>query len=533
MRCGASSAAADARARTGGGALRPALFVVYRMRLVISFSLTFAMYDAVRLSVFLSPANCSLRSGDCASAFRSAARLCAAHGPFCDIVLAPGRYRASCPTYSGPFAYVRTPGAVDLSAAVDVSFGALDPSAPARVEADYLGAGCPAIAASHASNVTLRNLVLDTARLPFTEGHILDAPDGGRAVRIRVLDPAHGAFDMGAYPWLRDGWDWFGFVGPNLTGFVGGAWDARLGVATLIYAAPDASRATIAPGTRVLCKHFLNMQAWGVYGLAVKGTFLLEDVTLLSSGGMGLRCDFCEGDWVGRRANVVAAPNRSLSTTADGIHFMHHKGSLTLVNSTISDTGDDCFNTHGNFIALMDVGVAGDRRRATYVDETGPGWLPEAATLMAGDGVQFYSRLSLQPVGPPTVLVSATGGFGANATLFFRDPIPPEVLPYDMFLSLDRRPQLVADGNAFLAGGGGTQNSRGMVVSAIGVRIAGNLFRGLNATSILFINGGCGAYMCVRACAVRRGGGWGFFIFRARISYPAAQTNIPPAPLLQ
>ena len=143
----------------------------------------------------------------------------------------------------------------------------------------------------------------------------------------------------------------------------------------------------------------------------------------------------------------------------------------------------------------MDVGVAGDRRRATYVDETGPGWLPEAAALMAGDVVQFYSRLSLQPVGPPTALVSATGGFGGNATLLFRDSIPPEVLPYDMFLSLDRRPRLVAEGNVFLAGGGGTQNSRGMVVSAVGARIAGNLFRGLNATSILFINGGCGAYI--------------------------------------
>jgi hypothetical protein len=456
---------------------------------------SFAAPAAARLSILLTPANCTSPGGDCAPAFRDAARLCAVHGPSCDIVLAPGRYRATCPAYAGPFAYVRTPGAVDLSNLSDVSFGALDPSAPARLDADYLGAGCPAVAAARASNVSLRNLVLDTVRLPFTEGAVLDAPGGGRAVRIRLFDPAHGAFDVGAYPWLRDGWDWFGYVGPNLAGFTGGAWDARLGVATLTYAAPDASRAAIAPGTHVLCKHFLNMQAWGVYGLAVKGTFLLEDVTLLSSGGMGLRCDFCEGEWVGRRTSVVAAPNRSLSTTADGVHFMHHKGSITLVDSKISETGDDCFNAHGNFIALMDVGVAGDPRRATYVDETGPGWLPEAAALMAGDAVQFFSRLSLQPVGAPTALVSATGGFGTNATLLFRDPIPAEVRPYDMFLSLDRRPRLVAEGNAFFAGGGGTQNSRGMVVSAVGARIVGNLFRGLNATSILFMTGGCGAYI--------------------------------------
>jgi hypothetical protein len=450
-----------------------------------------AFSSASSLTLPLSPANCS--EGDCLQAFRAAVQQCASHGPHCDILLAPGRYRTSCPTYSGLYAYVRTPGAVDLSNLSDVSFGAALPSAPALLDVDYLGAGCPAIAAWHANNVTLRNIVVDTTRLPFTEGSVAEALDGGRVMRILMWDAEHATFDVQAYPWLLSGWDWFGYVGPNLTGFVSSAWDARLGMATLTFSEPDASRAA-SEGAHVLCKHFLNLQSWGVYGLGVTGTFLHQDIKLLSSGGMGLRCDFCRGNWVGIRASVGAGLNRSMSTTADGIHFMHHAGKITLQNSTIDSTGDDCFNTHGNFIVLMELALFGDRRRASYIDETGPGWLPEAATLLVGDVVQFYSRLTLQPLGAPTVLLAATGGFGGNATLFFQDPIPLTALPYDMLLSLDRRPTLVATGNTFRPGGGGTQKSRGMVVSALGVTIKNNTFQGLGATSILFMNGGCGAY---------------------------------------
>lgn len=454
-------------------------------------ALFFLSSSSSSLTVPLSPANCSI--GDCFAAFRNAVQQCMSHGSHCDILLAPGHYRASCPTYSGLWAYVRTPGAVDLSNLSDVSFGAASPSAPALLDIDYLGAGCPAIAARHANNVTLRNIVLDTTRLPFTEGSVAKVLDGGRVVQIRMWDAAHATFDVRAYPWLLNGWNWFGYVGPNLTGFASSAWDASLGMATLTFSEPDASRAA-SEGAHVLCKHFLNLQSWGVYGLGVTGTFLLQDIKLLSSGGMGLRCDFCRGDWTGIRASVGAGPNRSMSTTADGIHFMHHAGKITLRNSTIDSTGDDCFNTHGNFILLMELALSGDRRRASYIDETGPGWLPEAATMLVGDTVQFFSRLTLQPLGQPTVLLAAQGGFGPNATLLFQDPIPPSVLPYDMFLSLDRRPALVAEGNTFLPGGGGTQKSRGMVVSAQGVRIANNTFSGLGATSILFMNGGCGAY---------------------------------------
>ena len=57
---------------------------------------------------------------------------------------------------------------------------------------------------------------------------------------------------------------------------------------------------------------------------------------------------------------------------------------------------------------------------------------------MVGDTVAFYSRLTLQQTGGPSVLVNAVAGFGPSTVLEFRDAIPAGVLAYDMMLSLDR-----------------------------------------------------------------------------------------------
>lgn len=57
---------------------------------------------------------------------------------------------------------------------------------------------------------------------------------------------------------------------------------------------------------------------------------------------------------------------------------------------------------------------------------------------MVGDTVAFYSRLTLQKIGPANVLVNAIAGFGPSTVLEFRDAIPAGVLAYDMMLSLDR-----------------------------------------------------------------------------------------------
>ena len=149
--------------------------------------------------------------------------------------------------------------------------------------------------------------------------------------------------------------------------------------------------------------------------------------------------------------------------------------------------GDDCFNVHGNFFVLADAHLS--PHKVSYIDETGPGWIPGSPARMVGDVVAFYSRQTLQQLGPDNRIVSATAGFGAeNATITLAQPVPAAVKNYDMLISKTRVASFQASGCLFEPGG------RGMVISAWGVRITNNTFRNLHKASILFLEGGCGAY---------------------------------------
>lgn len=440
------------------------------------------------LRITLSPTDCKaspheVGGPDCRPAVAEAVARCRQHGPGCGIVLAPGSYRVSCPdTYVGPYGYVLAPAAVDLSNTSGITFGAASSGSPALLVVDYIGAGCPAIGATDSRDVRVQNVALDTQRLPWTDG-VVSSSANGLSLFLAMAEPNHSEWNPEKYPWLG----WVDHV-PIIEGATSSSWDADSGVATLHFSSPR----HVKNGTRLTnARHFRNMPSWGVYGLRVQGFYTLDHVNLLSAGGMGIRCDFCNGTFSFLNSSVQEAAGRTMSTTADGVHFMHHRGSIVMRDSVVSGTGDDCFNVHGNFIIISDI-LGHDRRSARYIDETGPGWFPGLAQYLKGDRVAFFSRLTLQQIGADNMLVEGTGGFGPNASLAFRDPIPKGVLRYDMLISLDRVSSLDVEGCTFNHGG------RGLVISSVGVRIVNNSFHngfGDSPTnSILFLDGGCGAY---------------------------------------
>ena len=189
-----------------------------------------------------------------------------------------------------------------------------------------------------------------------------------------------------------------------------------------------------------------------------------------------------------------------MSITADAVHFMHHSGIIKVLDSSFQGQGDDCFNLHGNFIVVDSVnvgartdgavnttGAAAGANTLTYIDETGPGWITAAPTWFVRDEVQFYSRITLQPIlgagGGRNVITAAT-----KTTVSFRDPIPAGVKQFDMFLSMKRIASLDIRNSFF-----GNSNSRGMLVSATSTVLLNNTFANLPQTAIDFFEGGCGA----------------------------------------
>ena len=93
------------------------------------------------LVVDVRPADCSASQGaardpgDCHAVITAAVQRCRAHGPGCSVRLAPGHYRVRCPSYVGPYPYIQTPGAVDLSNTTGITFGGAQ-GMPASVSFD-------------------------------------------------------------------------------------------------------------------------------------------------------------------------------------------------------------------------------------------------------------------------------------------------------------------------------------------------------------------------------------------------------------
>lgn len=429
---------------------------------------------------------------DCRPAFDAAVEACRGSGPGCRILLAPGYYPASCPAGAG--AFLRGAPAVNLTGTQGLTFGGSGSNggdAPV-VAADYNGTGCPVIGAENAESLTLRDVVVDTVRATGTEGVVLSATSK-RIVMSLPRPVTRFSFDVERYPWVRQCYSCNPLETAIVANFTRANMDASAGTVTLEYDSPFNFGSLVGQG--VLLKHWNNLPAWGVYGWRV-ADMALERLTMHSVAGMGIRCDFCRGDYVLRETAVRPGANLTMSSTADGVHLMHHRGTVTLDRVKVLATHDDCFNVHGNYVVLSEI-LGSERRSATYIDETGPGWVTALPLMLVEDlaprpvRVGFFNRKTLQRIGGDNYLVSATGGFGPNATVRFRDPIPAGVRRYDMFLSLDHVANVTVDRSVFAP-----QRSRGTVLSGVDISITDSNFTfGFSGgAAMLFMQGGCGAY---------------------------------------
>lgn len=462
----------------------------------------------------VNPSDCvRLQDGevDCAAAIAQAVALCRAQRGTCEVRLAHGAtYPVRCQPGARPSTAQTELPAVSLDNTANLTFGAAvcipqvsampggggtgADCSPATILVHYTPDGCAGIAAVNASGLTVRNVVVDAWRLPFTVGTVVGVSNLSLSLELEV-DVGGGreyAWNMSRYPWLehietssvvpsgaqayrslkeRD-------IGRNLTASRSNAAGTEV---KLEYNLFSAARRSLQQGDRVFLKHYGNLQSWGIYGFGVAG-MRVENCTLYSVSGMGFRCDFCTGSYELIRSHVAIRPLsvRPMSITADATHFMHHSGTVSLLQSSMQGQGDDGFNLHGNFIVIS--GIHADRHGVTYVDESGAGWITAAPAHMVGDTVTFFNRHTLQVLGRG--LIAAAD----NTTVRFQEALPATFRRYDMFLSRDRVASLRVEGCFF-----GNSNARGMIVSGTDVVIVNNSFVNLESAGLEFIEGGCGA----------------------------------------
>ena len=110
----------------------------------IALAIPFLMIPsaAARLDIHVSPSDCV--AGECSALLAQAVEKCRSSplpSDGCNIALAAGRYRVKCPAYpqgAMDFAYIQTPGAVDLSRTANLVFGAASAGSPAFLDIDYV-----------------------------------------------------------------------------------------------------------------------------------------------------------------------------------------------------------------------------------------------------------------------------------------------------------------------------------------------------------------------------------------------------------
>eukprot|EP00041_Stephanoeca_diplocostata_P036209 m.1309068 g.1309068 ORF g.1309068 m.1309068 type:complete len:831 (-) comp24823_c0_seq7:2074-4566(-) len=448
-------------------------------------------------TIDVSPSDCI--DGNCYSAISNAVARCttlamnAQKG--CSVVLQPqSTYKVLCPHGDRPSSAQTEFPAILIANATNFTFGGPDgcnKNDRPLLQIDYTNGGCTAIKVLGGARNTIRNLNIDTLRLPFTLGHVVSNKNNGMSISFTLEDQLAYNWDLEKYSWISV--SFASAVVPlghratrqlpeaNLNDFVSSYRDAHnSALVTLEFNKSDKTRGTLQHGDRIFLKHFANMQSWGPYGFQTTN-LTIRDTALWSVGGMGYRCDFCSGVFSMSDAAVELKPgtNRPMSTTADATHFMHHRGSIELTRVSVQGQGDDGFNVHGNFVVVQDIV---NSHTVHYIDESGPGWVTAAPTYLIGDTVQFYARGSLHWLQSNRIVNASTD------TVTFAQPLPSTLQRFDMFISSTRTSALTVKDSFF-----GNSNSRGLVISAVGVRIENTTFSNLPLSAVLFMEGGCGA----------------------------------------
>lgn len=192
---------------------------------------------------------------------------------------------------------------------------------------------------SDCKDVTVRNLAVDWARAPFSEGKVLEVGGNYFDVQVAARYPVEGGEAVGAYmdfdPSTRL---------PRPQGI-----DAYHTVVSTQLLRPQVLRVNVKgkpgleSGSLVLLRHHVYDR--DVFTFQHCSDVAVEDVTVYTAPGMGFRFNYCS-DVRLSRVNIVPRSRMLMSTTADGVHMSSCKGKLKIRECEFRGMGDDAINTY-------------------------------------------------------------------------------------------------------------------------------------------------------------------------------------------
>ena len=230
----------------------------------------------------------------------------------------------------------------------------------------------------------------------------------------------------------------------------------------------------------------------GVVVYRAKDT-VFEDVSIHSSWGMGLICQFSENfTWRGtgrpedRKAGVFARPEtgRIFSANADASHFSNVKGRIVEENLLFETMMDDAINVHATSVEIIEI-VAPDTLRCRFKHNDAYGF----ELFRAGDRLRFIKGRTLEN-GPSVKVKSFRLDTSHEMTVVLKYPVPSGFGAGDAVENAEFQPEVVFRSNTV-----GRNRARGALFTTAGrVVIESNLFDRVSGSALLFSGDAQGWY---------------------------------------
>lgn len=401
---------------------------------------------------------------NCLPAITSAITACESQNP-CTVQLDTGIYPLVAPAYSSLFNINNAQNFVFQGAGEDTVLQLKDIATVFSI--------------SGGANVTFSSFTIDHYRVPFTFG--LSTGDGPQGSEL-TFDPSQYPINLTEFPWQGRAQSVLGYdivkgrvsAPPNVTDIY--SLDNPI---PLTYLSPSVLRLEgthLKQGQWMILRHQVySYNAFGFYGTA---GVTVQQVTLLSLGGMGIYTDRCTGITIDG-LQIKKAPGRPMSICADGVHFSNTRGGAVVVqNSLFEGQGDDGINIPTIFQAIGWVSADG-----LSIQVQGRGQpLPASPLASSGDTLNVFNSTSLAPLG-----TSQVASIGPNHTIVLSTPLPQGSGVYSLVNVAQEYPSTTLIFNNTFK----NNRARGALLKVSNMLATGNTFEGTTLPAIKTETDGC------------------------------------------
>ncbi len=212
------------------------------------------------------------------------------------------------------------------------------------------------------------------------------------------------------------------------------------------------------PGKEVLIRHYVY-QAIGIGFMGLETSDIAcEDVTIWQCPSHAFLAAMCEGGIRLTRCRIQRKdePDRLISATADGAHFMSLKGDILIEDCDFSYQGDDSVNIHGMWCQVAEIVDDHTVKLAgKFVEGT-------AITASPGDEIKFCKAANLAELGRLALDHIALGADGKSLLLKTVEALPEGLELGDFLGNMNRAcNRYIIRGNYFH-----DHRARGMLIQA-------------------------------------------------------------------